>query len=111
MLYRPFCIVQCCAVPFCTARCLYMSCTAIVHAMYGDLHVLYGNCACPVRYCNAGDTLCIPRLSAECTTSVIQHLPSLATEKLSVEKAKLEPATRLFARGTINFSVYSCYDQ
>ena len=26
----------------------------------------------------------------ECTTGDIQHLPSLATEKLSVEQAKLE---------------------
>ena len=38
----------------------------------------------------AWDTLRIPRLSAECTTGVIQHLPSQATEKLSVEQAKLE---------------------
>ena len=33
--------------------------------------------------CYAGDTLCIPRLSAECPASVIQHLQSIATEKLS----------------------------
>ena len=39
---------------------------------------------------NAGDTLCIPRLIAEWTTGVIQHLPSVAMEKLSVEQAKLE---------------------
>ena len=39
---------------------------------------------------NAGDTLCIPRLRAECMTGVIQKLPSLAMEKLSVEQAKLE---------------------
>ena len=39
---------------------------------------------------NAGDTLCIPSVDAECTKGVIHHFPSLATEKLSVEQAKLE---------------------
>ena len=40
--------------------------------------------------CNAGDTLCIPRLGGECTTGIIQHIMSLAMEKLSVEQTKLE---------------------
>ena len=36
-----------------------------------------------------GYTLCI-RLSGKCTTGVIQYLPAVATEKLSVKQAKLD---------------------
>ena len=42
------------------------------------------------KFSNARDTLCIPRLSAACTAGVIQHVPSVATEKWSVEQAKRE---------------------
>ena len=53
---------------------------------------------------NAGDTLCIPRLSGECTTGVIKHLKSLATEKSSVEQAKAVNLTGyLFARARSTF--------
>ena len=48
-----------------------------------------------------GHTICIHKLSAECTTSVIQHILFVATEKLSVEQAKLRKyrgkLTRLLA--------------
>ena len=49
-----------------------------------------GTAIVPRLLSNAGDTLCIPRLSGECTTGVIQHITSLATGKLSVEQAKPE---------------------
>ena len=48
------------------------------------------------------------RLSTECTTCIIQQLPSLATEKLSAEQTKLETCREFFfARDTMNFSVFT----
>ena len=45
---------------------------------------------CLLYAASAGDTLCIPRRSGECATGVIHHFTSLAMDKLSVDKTKLE---------------------
>ena len=82
-------------VTWCTIFMVHYLCRMCYWGLY---HKLYSN------YCR--NTLCISRLSAECT-SIIQHLLSVATEKLSEAEKIVNLPWGLFTRSTISFSVFT----